>query len=264
MKIISLIQEKGGVGKTSLSVHLAAWLAMKGERVVLVDVDAQANATTALGIAESGGVHDLLVRNASFNDVLRLVSTRNYAIPDQEVTGELYVVPSNIETRGVPEYLTETGMVREKFSDLDGWADTIVFDTPPTPSNMTSEIYTATDFVIYPCVCEPWSIEGLDKSMKRLHKSTRLRVAAGLGDVVTIGIIPAMYRGKTGVHSAYLGQLQEQYGELVKKEIPLRITWSEAAIDHQTVFAYAPDSDAAQDALNFAEGMYEQARSIAK
>ncbi len=263
MKIISIIQEKGGVAKTTLAVHLAAWLAMKGERVVLVDVDAQANSTTSLGLSEEPGIYDLLIRNSSFNEVIRRVNPENFGTPSTEVTGELYVVPSNIETRQIPVMITEAGLVREKFSDLDGWADSVIFDTPPTPSLFLSEIYLATDFVIYPCVCEPYSIEGLQKSMARLQSSTKLRQSAGMGSVTPLGIIPTMYRDKTGVHSLHLAQLREKYGTLVKRELPQRITWSEAAFVQQTVFAYAPDSKAAEDAMNFAEEIYEQATAIA-
>jgi chromosome partitioning protein len=262
MKIISVIQEKGGVAKTTLAVHLAAWLAMKGLRVVLVDVDAQSNATTGLGLSEEPGIYNLLIRNTSFNEVIRRVNSEHYAFPETNVTGELYVIPSNIETRQIPVMITEAGLVREKFSDLNSWADIVIFDTPPTPSLFLSEIYIATDFVIYPCVCEPYSIEGLEKSMGRLQSSTKLRQHAGMGSVTPLGIIPTMYRDKTGVHSLHLAQLREQYGDLVKREMPQRITWSEATFVQQTVFAYAPESKATEDAINFGEAMYEQATAV--
>jgi chromosome partitioning protein len=263
MKIISIIQEKGGVAKTTLSIHLSAYLAMKGQRVVLVDVDAQANSTTGLGLSEEPGIYNLLIRNSSFNDVVRRVNPDNYAPPGYSLSGELYVIPSNIETRQVPVMITEAGLVREKFSDLEGWADIVVFDTPPTPSLFLSEIYLATDFVIYPCVCEPYSLEGLDKSMLRLQSSTKLRQNSGMTPVSALGIIPTMYREKTGIHSLHLQELRDKYGSLVRREIPQRITWSEASFVQQTVFAFAPDSKAAEDAMMFAEDMYEQATAIA-
>ena len=72
MKTITLLNEKGGVGKTTLAIHIAAGLAIRGKRVVLVDADAQANSTSQLQIAEAPGIHDLLVREAEWNDVLKL------------------------------------------------------------------------------------------------------------------------------------------------------------------------------------------------
>src|SRR5690242_15083890 len=98
MKIITLLNEKGGVGKTTLAVHIAAGLAARGERVVLVDADAQGHATVMLGMSNEPALHDLLVREASFKDTLRFVAPEVYA-PYGESKGQLFLLPGDTETR---------------------------------------------------------------------------------------------------------------------------------------------------------------------
>jgi chromosome partitioning protein len=245
MITITLLQEKGGVGKTTIATHLAAGLAIQGQRVVLVDADAQANATLAMGIEEQPGLYDLLIREAAFNDVLQRVSPDVYA--DNVSKGELFLVPSNVEARNIANMLPDVTAVRERFEELNEWADVIIFDTPPTPSLFHSAIYIATDAVLYPCTCEALSLAGLEKSMSRLKASASYRINSGQKPAEALGIIPTMYRPTT-LHSYNLQQVKEQHGDLVWREIPQRIAWSEATQLRQTVFAYAPSSEAAADA----------------
>ena len=244
MLTITLLQEKGGVGKTTVATHLAAGLAIKGQRVVLIDADAQANATLALGIDEQPGLYDLLVREATFNDVLRRVPPEVYSSTPS--TGELLIVPSNVEARNIAAMLPDVSAVRERIEELDNWADVVIFDTPPTPSLFHSAIYVATDAVLYPCTCEALALAGLEKSMSRLTASASYRAGAGQKPIQVVGIVPTMYRS-TSLHGYNLSQLQEQHGNLVWKPLPQRIVWSEAMQLRQTVFAYAPGSEAASE-----------------
>lgn len=262
MKIITLLNEKGGVGKTTLAVHLAAGLAMKGQRVVLVDADAQASATGSFGMAEKERtLYDLLVRDMEFNTILRRVPTDLYAHPDLASSGgELLLVPSNLETRSIQSSLQDATIVAERFAELDGWADTVVFDTSPTPSLFHVTIYAATDYVVYPCICEALSLEGLEKSVARLKANAIYRSKPT--PILPLGIVPTMYRSTTALHVYNLKALREQYGPLVKQEIPQRIVWGEAVQTGQTVFAYAPDSPACQDAFALTEMVYEEVSAV--
>ena len=87
MRVITLLNEKGGVGKTTLAIHIAAGLSLRGYTVVLVDADPQGNATTALGLAKEPAVHDLIVRNASWRDSLRTVHPDVYSPPEFQSPG---------------------------------------------------------------------------------------------------------------------------------------------------------------------------------
>jgi chromosome partitioning protein len=259
VKTITFANEKGGVSKTTLAITLAAGLAIEGQRVVLLDTDAQANATTTLGIDEQPCAYDLLVREAAFVDVLRRVSPEVYCYPDRKPAGELLLIPSNVETRNIGSSLADDAVVKERLDELQGWADTVIIDTAPTPSLFHLAIYRATDYVIYPCTCESLAIAGLEKSLSRIRSSSNYRQANSQEPIRAMGIVPTMYRSQTALHPYNLGQLKEQHGDLVWSEIPQRITWSEAAQLSQTVFAYAPNSEAAKDGWKVVERVKQNA-----
>ncbi|PJF33875.1 MAG: hypothetical protein CUN57_01010, partial [Phototrophicales bacterium] len=99
MKTITLLNQKGGVGKTTLATHLATALAMTGYQTLLIDTDAQGSATFGVGFDYEPGLYNLLVRKANWQDVLRVVSPEIYEHPKQQKPGgTLYLLPSNPET----------------------------------------------------------------------------------------------------------------------------------------------------------------------
>lgn len=246
MKIITLLNEKGGVGKTTLSVHIAAGLAIRGHRVVLVDADPQANAGELLRRPEEAALNDLLVREAPFNKVLRPIAPE--IISAEPVSGELWLIPSNTETRTIPLNISDVYVVRDRFEELDGWADVVIFDTAPTPSLLHGSIYLATDGIIYPTKPEPLSLRGLAKSLSRRDAAENHRQVAGLKAIKVVGIVPTMYRAGTVAHDSALQELRQEFGGAVWPAQPLRTTWVEASIARLTVFAYAPQSEATKDA----------------
>lgn len=255
MLTIALTNEKGGVGKTTMSVHLAAGLAIRGLRVVILDADPQANTTQMLGFDAASSFYDLLVRDASFNEVLLRVPHEAYQAPGQDVKGDLLLVRSNVETRNIAGLLRTANTVRDRVKDLKGWADVVLFDMSPTPSSLHANIYIASDAVICPTTCDQLSLSGLQSSISRINKVARV-----------IGIIPTIYRPKTALHRYNLSVLQEVYGKLVWPPIPQRISWSEASQMRQTIFAYEPNGEAARemwkliDIVEYYHGQSEKVR----
>jgi chromosome partitioning protein len=156
MKTVSLINEKGGVGKTTLAIHIAAGLAIRGSRVVLADADAQGHATVSMGLKKSPGLYDLLVRGTAFREVLVPVNPERFGVPGSPCKGQLYVVPSNVETRSIPIQISDAFAVVDRFRELENLVDVVVFDTSPTPSLLHGSIYLATDAIIYPTKCDSW------------------------------------------------------------------------------------------------------------
>ena len=134
MKIITLLNEKGGVGKTTVACHIAAGLAIKGKRVLLIDADPQGHATVMFGMPKEPGLYDLMVRNAPYQQVLRPISPDLYKMPDSPVTGKLFLLPSNIETRNIANSINNILAFRDKFLPLEGSIDVAIIDTSPTPS----------------------------------------------------------------------------------------------------------------------------------
>ena len=248
MKTVTLINEKGGVGKTTLAIHIAAGLALRGYRVVLADADAQGHATVSLGLAKSPGLYDLLVRGAPFREVLRPADATRYTPPESTCKGQLYIVPSNVETRSIPIQISDAFAVVDRFRELENLVDVVVFDTSPTPSLLHGSIYLATDAILYPTKCEFLSFDGLVESFTHREMMQSTRARWGLANIEVMGIIPVMYRASTLVHQENLNKLKSRYTDKVWPEVYMRTTWAEASTVGQLVYRFAPDSNATRDA----------------
>jgi chromosome partitioning protein len=246
MKTIALANAKGGCGKTTIAMHLAAGLAVRGYKVVLIDADAQANATSGLGLQKEAGFFNLLVRGAKWNDVLRVLPPERYEPPNQPSKGILAVLPGNDETQLVQFKIENVFLIGERLTELESAVDIVVFDTSPTPSLLHGAIYTATDGIIYPTLCEMFSLQGLVATIGNVKRAPNKVVE-------TIGIVPNMFREKTIEHTENLKDLRKDYGDLVWTPVNQRIIWSEANTMRKPVFALAPDSGAAQDAWNIVQ-----------
>jgi chromosome partitioning protein len=248
MKIFSLINEKGGVGKTTIATHIAAGMAIRGKRVLLVDADPQGHATVAFGLKKEPLLHDLLVREMPFNKAVRRVSPEVYQIPGEPVKGELLAIPSDTSTRVIPLMTSDVMVVRNRFRDLEGMIDAIIFDTAPTPSLLHGSIYMATDTIIYPTKCEYLSFDGLVESMKHKEEASKARANLGIPEIQVGGIIPTMYRTGTQADDYGIELLKQQFGKLVWPAIKLRTVWSQASFANRILFNFAPETKAAAEA----------------
>src|SRR5438552_3934377 len=121
MKVVTLLNEKGGVGKSTLATHIAAGLAIHGKKVLLVDADPQGHATVMLGLDKDSGLYDLLVRpqKFQFKDVMRFVDPETYSSPTEPSKGQLFVIPSNIETRNIANNISDAFAIRKRFRALE-------------------------------------------------------------------------------------------------------------------------------------------------
>jgi chromosome partitioning protein len=253
MKTLTLINEKGGVGKTTIAIHLAAGLAIRGYRVVLADADAQGHATVSMGLRKDPGLYDLLVRGSPFREVLRPVNPDRFSVPGYPCKGQLYVVPSNVETRSIPIQISDAFAVADRFRELESLVDVVVFDTSPTPSLLHGSIYLATDAIIYPTKCEFLSFDGLVESFTHREMIQATRSRWGLTDIRVMGIIPTMFRASTLVHQENLNKLKAKYGDLVWPKVSMRTGWAEASTVGQLVYRFAPDGGASRDAWNIVD-----------
>jgi chromosome partitioning protein len=248
MHTITLINEKGGVGKTTLAIHIAAGLALRGYRVVLADADAQGHATVSLGLQKAPGMYDLLVRGAPFRDVLRSADADRFVPENSTCKGQLYVIPSNVETRSIPIQISDAFAVVDRFRELENLVDVVIFDTSPTPSLLHGSIYLATDAILYPTKCEYLSFDGLIESFTHRDMMQSTRARWGLSNIQVMGIVPVMYRAGTLVHQENLNKLKERYGDKVWPEIFMRTGWAEASTMGMLVYRFAPEGRATRDA----------------
>lgn len=262
MKVLALANEKGGVGKTTLALHLAAGLAIEGYRVLLVDADAQGHATFGLGMKPEPGFYDLLVRDAKWTDVLRVVQPEAYEPPDRKSRGFLVALPGNVETGLIAQRIDNAFAIHERLEEMSDELDYAIFDTSPTPSLLHGSIYLATDGIIYPTLCETYSLQGLMSTLRNRETFESQRRNAIGRPIQVLGIVPTMYRPKTVEHNENFGQLRQRFGDKVWQPIPMRITWSEAAALRRPVFAIFPESAAAAEAWGVVKATQEATQHV--
>jgi chromosome partitioning protein len=239
MIVITIGNEKGGVGKTTTCTTLAAGLAHRGKRVLLIDGDAQGHATRALGLQKEPALYNWLVRHADYNDVMRPVPPERYGV---EKGGNFFIVPSNVETRNIATSISDAYAVADSLEPLGDVFDYVFIDTSPTPSLLHGAIYLATDYMIYPTLCEYWSFDGLSESLGRRQSVQHVH------QIKILGIIPYRVRLQTLEHSENLERLKQQFGELVWEPVTESIVWAEATAFQLPVFVHAPDHAAAKTA----------------
>ena len=257
MRVITLLNEKGGVGKTTLATHIAMGLAHRGHRVILLDMDIQSHATLALGEEFGGGLYDLIVRYEKWEDVLRIIPPDRYAEPDAigNAQGVLALVPSNAETRNIPEMRENDYVLVNRIKELEGRVDFVIIDTAPSASVMHTMAYLASDYVLYPTECQFLSMNGLASSIERRNIAPQQLAHI---KAKTLGIIPTKYRSSTAEQKENLAILREEYGDLVWRPLAMRTIWSEAAPTSSAVWLLDHNSKAARDiehVLNRIEGV---------
>ena len=181
-------------------------------------------------------------------------------MPDEakNTTGQLLVVPSNIETRSIAGNISDAFTVLKRFAQLRSAVDFIIFDTSPTPSLLHSSIYMATDGIIYPTKCEAWSFDGLRESFIHKDQFSPIRKQYNLNDIRVLGIVPTMFRAKTLEHQDNLRRLHDTFGNIVWKPLPVRTIWAEVASARRTVFSLAPGTATEADAWGLIDQLEAQ------
>jgi chromosome partitioning protein len=230
--IVAISNEKGGVGKTTIAVHLAAYLVRQGLRVVVVDGDPQGNATSWIldGDLNDGGIFRLLVIGESLQKVLRPV----------ESWGGLQLLPGNSRTAEAMIFLTATGKPVDTVSrclrPLTEISDVVLLDMPPSRAAGFKEILMAADWVVVPTQLERLSLEGVNFMA---HAVLSLREEHGKGPRL-LGVVPNMVR-QTNEHRDQLDGLVAKFGQSVWPPVPLSVKVAEACSYGRTMFDYAPN-----------------------
>ncbi|MFZ4816737.1 MAG: ParA family protein [Phototrophicaceae bacterium] len=250
MKVITVLNEKGGVGKTTLATTLAAGLAIQGKQVLLIDTDMQANATTRLGLRKepTGGFYDLMVRGATLQQVVREVSRERIA---PEVRGGLYIIPGNEQNMHIANSVSSVDVVFEAIQPLNGMMDYIIIDTAPQQTMLHVATYVAGDAILYPTTLSADSVSGVITVSGRRQAANVMRQGMGQAEIEVLGIQPIAANTRQIVEQNMLDILTERFHDQVLPPMARRVVWSEAEAQRMTVFAYAPDSAAAEEAWQF-------------
>lgn len=219
-KVISVANQKGGVGKTTTAVNLSALLAKKGKKVLLIDTDPQGNATSGVGVEKtvSFSVYDVLVDDVEIENTLQLTEIKN-----------LEVCPSNINVAGAEVQLVSKEnreyKLKEKIQKIKDDYDYIIIDCPPSLGLVTLNAFTASDSVLIPIQCEYYALEGLGQLINTINL-----VKKHLNkELVIEGALLTMYDARTNLSNQVVKEVKNYFDDKVYKTvIPRNVKLSEA------------------------------------
>jgi chromosome partitioning protein len=245
-KVVSIANQKGGVGKTTTSVNLATVLALKGKKVLMIDADPQGNATSGLGSNKEQelSTYDLLIDDE--------VKAEDIIVKSQ--VKRLDLIPSNINLAGAEIQLTalisREYRMKNKIDEVKDNYDFIIIDCPPSLGLITLNALTASDSILIPVQCEYFALEGLGELIKTINI-----VKMSTNKSLTIeGALLTMYDARTNLSNQVVTEVTKYFGTKVYKSvIPRNVKLSEAPSYGVPITLYDPRSKGAKSYEKFAK-----------
>ncbi|MBE5820016.1 MAG: ParA family protein [Clostridiales bacterium] len=237
-KVIAVVNQKGGVGKTTTAVNISSILAKKGKRVLLIDADPQGNATSGVGVDKNTekSIYDVIINDTEIEDALVKSPIKN-----------LYVCPSNINLAGAEVELvpmmSREQKLKEKIENIKEKFHYIIIDCPPSLGLITINAFTSSNSLLIPIQCEYYALEGVGQLMNTVEL-----VKKNLNkDLYIEGVVLTMNDARTNLSNQVIAEVKNYFKNNVYKTIiPRNVKLSEAPSFGMPISVYAPKSKGAR------------------
>lgn len=251
-RVIAIINQKGGVGKSTTAVNLSAALSEMGRKVLLVDFDPQGNSTSGFGIEKEDleqCVYDALLNDVPVEELIEDTNSK-----------KVFVVPATIQLAGaeielVSAMARETRL-KELLEAVRDQFDFIFIDCPPSLGLLTINALAAADSVLIPIQCEYYALEGVTKLLESM-KMVKQRINK---ELETYGVLMTMFDSRTSLSNQVVDEVKSYFGDVVFNTlIPRTVKLSEAPSFGMSIIDYAPNNKGAKAYMNLAKEVISRA-----
>jgi chromosome partitioning protein len=249
-QVIAILNQKGGVGKTTTAINVAAYLAKQGHTVLIIDLDPQANTTSGLGVQKASheaGTYEVLLGNASLEETLREASENLYVLPTD---GQLAALEIELVEHPGREYTLKRALSTTDY-------DYIFIDCPPALSLLTVNALTAANSLLIPVQAEYYALEGLSQLLQVVQM-----VRQGLNpELKLLGVVVTMYDNRTTLSGQVKQEVERHFGDKVfDVVVPRNVRLAEAPSHGKSIVDYDKWSKGARAYKKLAKEVHKRAK----